>query len=330
MTVLVVGANGQLGARCCQELLARGLPVRGTVRVRERGAALADRGVDVVVADLTSDNGLSAALEGVESLIVTANPITPRRGDRPQAVYAGVRRLLDDAATAGVRRVVLVSVPETSIDSASQLFHSRRELEVQVRDAPFAHVVLRFPPFMECWLALVGSSIPLRGEPYATIGRPSPFLRSFRKATSSLVEGRGLMLVPGSASRRNAFIAVSDVARACVEAAVGESGALGQTLDIGGPEVLTWSEVAQTFERVLQRRVRILATPSQVYAAAAAALGPVAEVPAATMRLNHVLGVSETPWKPGGGGLLDPASMTTVEGFLREKAALPAELPAVL
>ena len=25
-------------------------------------------------------------------------------------------------------------------------------------------VVLRFPPFMEVWLALVGSSLPLRGE----------------------------------------------------------------------------------------------------------------------------------------------------------------------
>jgi uncharacterized protein YbjT (DUF2867 family) len=225
---------------------------------------------------------------------------------------------------------VLVSVPETSIDNASPLFRSRRELEAQVRGAPFEDVVLRFPPFMECWLALVGSSIPLRGEPYATIGRPSPFLRSFRKGTSSLVEDRGLMLVPGSASRRNAFIAVPDVARACVEAVVRQSGVAGQTLQIGGPEVLTWSDVAHIFEKVLERRVRILATPSQVYAVAAAVLGPVAEVPAATMRLNQLLGASESPWKPGGGGLVDPAGMTTVEGFLREKVALPAELPAVL
>ena len=39
--------------------------------------------------------------------------------------------------------------------------------------------------------------LPLRGEPNATIGRPSPFLRQFRRATGSLVEQRGLMLVPG-------------------------------------------------------------------------------------------------------------------------------------
>jgi uncharacterized protein YbjT (DUF2867 family) len=295
----------------------------------ERGEALAASGVDVAVADLTSDAGFGRVLDGVDSLIVTANPVVPRRGDDPRAVYAGLRRLVDDAATSGVRRVVLVSVPETSIDHASPLFRSRRDLETQVQEAPLESVVLRFAPFMECWLALVGSSIPLRGEAYATIGRPSPFLRSFRKATASLVENRGLMLVPGSPSLRNAFIAVPDAARACVEAVVRQSDVAGRTFEVGGPEVLTWSEVARLFENMLERRVRVLATPVTVYAVAAALLAPFARVPAATMRLNQLLGASESPWQPGGGGLIDPGEMVTVEGFLREKAALPAELPTV-
>jgi hypothetical protein len=58
-------------------------------------------------------------------------------------------------------------------------------------------------------------------------------------------------------------------------------------------------------------------------------LRPVAQVPAATMALNRFMATTATPWEPGGPGVLDPARMTTVRGFLTEKAALPARLPTV-
>ena len=54
-----------------------------------------------------------------------------------------------------------------------------------------------------------------------------------------------------------------------------------------------------------------------------------AAVPSRTMALNRFLGASEAPWSPGGGGLVDPAGMTTVEAFLTAKLALPAALPTV-
>ena len=38
---------------------------------------------------------------------------------------------------------------------------------------------------------------------------------------------------------------------------------------------------------------------------------------------------AEAPWSPGGGGLVDPADMTTVEEFLTAKLALPEALPTV-
>ena len=54
-----------------------------------------------------------------------------------------------------------------------------------------------------------------------------------------------------------------------------------------------------------------------------ALLRPVAEVPSRTISLNRLAGVCESLWEEAGGGLLDPASMTTVEQFLTSKAALP-------
>ena len=52
-------------------------------------------------------------------------------------------------------------------------------------------------------------------------------------------------------------------------------------------------------------------------------LRPVAEVPSRTMALDRFAGVCESLWEEAGGGLLDPASMTTVEQFLTSKAAVP-------
>jgi uncharacterized protein YbjT (DUF2867 family) len=327
MTVLVVGANGQLGSLCCAELGSAGASVRGTVRATPRGASLARSGIELVEVDLASRTGFGEALGGVDSVVVTANTAAPRQGDDPDAVHRGLVALLEDADAAGVRRVVLVSVPESPLDDSSAIFRSKRELEAQVRAASFEHVIVRFPPFMECWLALVGSSLPLRGEPHATIGRPSPFLQKFRKVTGSLVEDRGLMLVPGSTTLRNAFISERDAARVCA-VVLKRPDAAGRTFEIGGPEVLTWSQVAELYGEVLGRKIRCLSTPAPVYAAMTKLLKPVAAVPAATMALNQVIATTETTW-PAGGGLLEPASMLTVSQFLHEKAGLPAQLPVV-
>ena len=326
--ILVVGANGQLGAECCRQLVAAGHEVRGSVRSLSRASGLGLEGVELVVADLAGPFDLARLLDGVDTVFLTANSAAPRRGDSPAEFARGMVRLVDGLGAAGIRRVVLPSLPPGEIDARVPMAAERRQLEDFVLTAASSSVVLRFPPFMECWLTLVGSSLPLRGEPNATIGRPSPFLRTFRRVTSTLVERRGLMLVPGSPSSRQAFIAIPDVARALV-AAIDRADLAGQVLEVGGPEVLSWEDVAAVFSRVLGRRVRPIATPARVYGAMAVAMRPFGTVPSRTMRLNQYLATTEGDL-PAGGGLVDPDSMTTVEEFLREKATLPEALPTVV
>ena len=327
MNVLVVGANGQLGAACCRALAAEGHVVRGSVRSRSRAAGLDLGGAELVELDLTGGASLDPLLGGVEAIVLTANSAVPRAGDDPARLDDALIRLVDVAGVHGVHRVVLPSLPVSTVDAQVPLVAERRRLEAEVRDAVPGSVVLRFPPFMECWLALAGSSLPLRGEPNATVGRPSPFLRRFRKGTGAIVEKRGLMLVPGPTSHRQAFIAVADAAAACA-AAVSRPELAGRTLDVGGPEVLSWDEVAAIFSRLLGRKVRAVSAPVGVFTVASALLRPVADVPSRTMALNRHLGTSEAPW-PAGGGLVDPAGMTTVEALLDAKLALPEALPTV-
>ena len=52
---------------------------------------LADLGVDTVLGDLASPDGLGAqAFDGVTTMVVTANSVVPRAGDDPAAFDAGV------------------------------------------------------------------------------------------------------------------------------------------------------------------------------------------------------------------------------------------------
>ncbi|MDT0214915.1 NAD(P)H-binding protein [Rothia sp. ARF10] len=322
-----MGANGQLGAACCRALLERGHTVRGSVRSLERAVDLT--GVELKVADLARAPDFDDLLSGMDAVVLTANTAVPRAGDDVERFTDGEHRLIDAAGRHGIGRIVLPSIPETDVDADVPIVAERRQLEQHALESVPGSVVLRLPPFMEVWLALVGSEVPLRGEPHATIGRPSPFLRTFRRLTGSLVERRGVMLVPGPTRHRQAFIAVRDAATACARA-VERADVAGRVIDVAGPEVLTWNEVARTYSDVLGRPVRAVSAPVPVFAALAALLRKVAGVPARTMALNRFVGSSESAWPRPGGGLVDAGEMTTVAVFLRSKMALPPRPPTVV
>ena len=307
MNVLVVGANGQLGAACCRALVAEGHTVRGSVRsARARGAGL--DGVELVEADLARDPDLDALLAGIEAVVITANIAAPRAGDDLARFTEGEHRLIDAAGRLGVTRIVLPVGARSHVDAHVPIAAERRRLlEEHVPAAVPGSVILRFPPFMEVWLALVGSSLPLRGEPHATIGRPSPFLRTFRGATGSTVEKRGLMLVPGPTSYRQAFIAVADVAAACAAAAVRDEDLAGRTIEVGraggadlgrgGGHLLAGARATGAGGVDTDRGVRGCWRPCS--ARSPGAVGDHGAEPATWAR-------PRASWTPGGGGLVEP------------------------
>ncbi|WIX98457.1 aldehyde reductase [Amycolatopsis mongoliensis] len=122
-TVLVTGGTGFLGAYCILRLLQTGYRVRTTVRdlrrsadVREmlrNGGASDDAAVEFVPADLTRDEGWSAAVAGCTYVLHVASPFPARapRDENELIIPArdGTLRVLRAARDAGVRRVVLTS-----------------------------------------------------------------------------------------------------------------------------------------------------------------------------------------------------------------------------
>jgi len=324
--ILVVGATGQVGSLVVKELHRQGRPVRAVVR---GGAGRADAAdvvavaTEVVDADLGDRRSLAAAVDGVDAVIATANVVAPRLpGDTGATEKRGYVALVEESAAAKVGRFVLTSAPTAAMDELVPQAASKRAAERALHATTMSYVSLRFAPFMECWLALVGSSLPLRGEQHATMARAYPFLQRFRRATGHSIEGHGRMLVPGPSRHRNAFLSLHDAARALVGAL--DADVHGE-VEVGGPQSLSWDDVAAIYSQVLERPVRVLSTPVPVFAAVQTAMRPVAPAAANIMGLNRMVGLVETDWHtPDLLATLGVPEPRTVRDLLEEKAGLPA------
>jgi nucleoside-diphosphate-sugar epimerase len=102
-THVVLGASGAAGSAILGALASRGLPARGVNRSGPGPAAPA--GVQWRATDVTSPEGLGAALEGADVVYMAAQPPYHRW---PQEFPAMMTRVLGAAQAAGARRLVMV------------------------------------------------------------------------------------------------------------------------------------------------------------------------------------------------------------------------------
>jgi uncharacterized protein YbjT (DUF2867 family) len=199
--ILVVGATGQLGSLVVPELGRQGRPVRAMLRPPDRGRDPVEAGAELVAADLPEPATLDDALRGVH-VIATANAVAPtHRGDSHDSLARGYPDLLARAQAAGVERFVYASVPETPLDGDVPMIRAKRTGERLLAASGMSYAAPRMPPFIEVRLALVGSSIPVRGELRATVHRHDPVLRRYRGMTGRSIEDRGVMVLPGRPRR---------------------------------------------------------------------------------------------------------------------------------
>ncbi len=134
MTILVIGATGNVGKPTVQALLAKGETVRCLSRSQDKLASLPTGAVGVI-GDLESGNGLEAALAGIDRLfLITANGET----EAARGLNA-----VNAAKVAGVEHIVFLSVQNPGGEPAVP--HSRTKLPIEqaIKDSGIAYTILR-------------------------------------------------------------------------------------------------------------------------------------------------------------------------------------------
>ena len=81
----IAGITGKVGAAVARSLLSADQPVRAVVRDRSKGAAWAQLGCDVAVADISDTEALAAAFEGAAGVFALVPPVFDPAPGFPEA-----------------------------------------------------------------------------------------------------------------------------------------------------------------------------------------------------------------------------------------------------
>ena len=234
-TVGVTGATGYIGGRLVPRLVDAGFRVRCLARSARKLAArpwAADPRVDAVEGDVADAAVLERFLAGCSVAYylvhsMTAVPEAYARRDRALAEEFGRA-----AAGAGVGRIVYLGGLGETGPGLSEHLSSRREVEAALGSGGVPVTVLR--------AAMI-------------IGSGSASFEILRY----LVERLPLMVTPRWVETPCQPVAVRDVLRQLV-ACLRVPQTAGKTLDVGGPEVVTYRELMQTMAACLGLRRRII------------------------------------------------------------------------
>ncbi len=258
MTLLVTGATGEIGGTLIERLRPR-----GTVRVLSRRARQPAAGVEWVEGDLRDAASLSAACDGVSTVLHMAAVTHARRAADYRTVNVeGTSHLLRAAQKAAVGRFVHLST--RAIGAAGGAYsHSKELAEERVRGADLPSVILR------------------PAEVYG--GGGDPILSLAR----SLAE-RPFVPILGDGCYRLSPVHVEDVVDAVV-GSLDHPGAAGRTYVLAGPEEMTYLELVGRLEGILglprRRRIHVPLALARLAIGTASALGLGGYVPDQVPRL---------------------------------------------
>ena len=231
MKVLVTGGTGFVGSHLVPRLRDEGFAVRLLGRSTD-GAA---HGVEVVAGSIADPEAVRRAVDGVDAVVHLVAIIVERGSQTFEAVnHQGTRVLVAAMEAAGVRRLVHQSALGAGPDERFPYLRSKWLAEEAVRASSLEWTILR---------------------PSALFGEGAGF---FRPIVWSL---RWAPVYPMPAGGRTRFqpLAIEDLATCVVRSLRGEQ--IGAALDIGGPEVMTFSDIVRTVMAALGKKRRMVSVP---------------------------------------------------------------------
>ena len=233
-TILVTGGTGYIGSRLATHLLAAGRSVRVMAREPRRLGALAAAGADCVAGDVLQPESLVPALRDVEVAYYLIHSMGTG-SDYAARDREAARNFAAACAAAGVRRIVYLGGLGQSASALSKHLASRQEVGDVLRAGSV--------PVTELRAAII-------------VGAGSASFEIIRDLARKLP----VMLCPRWVRSRCEPIALSQVLEYLI-GVLEEPRTIGEVLEIGGGDVLTYQEMMRECAAALGKRVRIITVP---------------------------------------------------------------------
>ncbi len=233
MTYAITGATGQLGRLVVEKLKAK-VPPGDIVALARTASKGADLGVATRAFDYSQPNTLSAALQGVDTLLLISSSEIGQRAKQHKAV-------IEAAKAAGVRRIVYTSLLHADT-SPLNLAPEHVETENDLKASGLAYTILRNGWYHENSTASAKGAV----------------------AAGALIGASGDGRISG-ASR-------ADFADAAVAALTDEAHA-GKTYELAGDTAYSRSDIAAQISRLSDTTIRYQNLPEADYAKALASYG---------------------------------------------------------
>jgi uncharacterized protein YbjT (DUF2867 family) len=227
--ILVAGATGYLGGFVAREFKSQGHFVRALARSAEKLSNQNPAPDEIVQGEITRPETITHVCDNID--IVFSSVGITRQKDKltfQDVDYQGNKNLLEVALRAGVEKFIYVSV-----FNGPNLEH------------------LAIVKAHEDFVAAIIST----GINYAVV-RPTGYFSDMTEFLKMAQKGR-IYLIGKGAHRCNP-IHGADLAKTCVDAVEGEY----QEIDVGGPQVVTYREIAEFAFASLDKNPRISSIPS--------------------------------------------------------------------
>ncbi len=218
MIALVTGATGFVGREVVRALCSRDMEVRCLVRSPTSARVLSGYEVDLHYGSVEDPASLESAAHDVDVVVHLVAVIRESKSVTFQGVNRkGTENVVEAARGAGVKHFVHVSAIGVADDPAYPYLYSKWQGEQAVIKSGIPYTILR---------------------PSLLFGEGDEFFNIL----GGLVRAFPAVPIAGSGNNRFQPIAVDELAQ-CVVGAAGRDELMGKTIEVGGPEHLTYNEI---------------------------------------------------------------------------------------
>ncbi len=266
MLVLVTGSTGFLGRRVVSQLQERRHAVRCLVHTPGGERLFPDRTPEFYYGNVSDTEALSEAANGVDIVIhLVAIIRQTRRATFESINHLGTANVVAAAKQAGVKHIIHVSANRVTADTKFRYQYSKWQGEQEVITSGLPYTILR---------------------PTLMFGRGDEFLNTM----AGLARIFPAAPIVGPGRNRYQPIEVEDAAR-CLALLVDRDDLKGRSLDIGGPEQLSYNEIVSIVARTLGKRSWRLHVPVWFVYLATLAMQLIQPHPPVTMDQFKMLGI---------------------------------------